>query len=165
MTPLIKAMSLGLAASVLLGSDAESQNHRSAQFEYHESYYEQGYHNARFRYHAPACERRRSGLGLGVALGGSPLLSANLGSGWTECDGRQFSYASSSAYAEHRTTYWENPETGRRGVVKPEERYRRGSRACFSGEAETYDHDGDYQRFEFESCQDGSGGWSFERRW
>ena len=165
MNAIVKALSLGLVVSALLGSAAESQNHRSAQFEYHESYYEQGYHNAHFRYHAPACERRRGGLGLGVSLGGSSLLSANLGSGWTECDRGQLSYASSSAYAERRTTYWENPETGRRGVVKPENRYRRGARACFSGEAETYDRNGDHQRFEFESCQDGSGGWSFERRW
>lgn len=165
MSKITQSFAVSLAAAFLFSVAAEAQNYSRAHVQYHESYYEQGYHTAQFRYHAPACERRRSGLGLGVSLGGSPLVSANLGSGWTQCDQGQFSYASSSAYTAHRTTYWENPRTGRRGVVKPEERYRRGARACFSGEAETYDRDGDYQRFEFESCEDGSGGWSFERRW
>ena len=165
MTFMIKIVTLGLAASALCGAAAQSQSYRSAQFEYHESYYEQGYQNARFRYHAPACEPRRGGLGIGLSLGGSTLVGAEIGRGWTQCDRSQFTYASSSAHAEYRPAYWENTRTGRRGVVKPEERYRRGGRTCFSGEAETYDRRGDYQRFAYESCQDGSGGWSFERRW
>ncbi|OLF78276.1 hypothetical protein AWH62_15690 [Maricaulis sp. W15] len=138
---------------------------QSASRDYHASYYEHGYDRHEFRYYREACQpQRRGGLGLGLSLGGAPVLSASVGSRWTECDRGQFSYAQYEAFDQRRAAYWHNPDSGRRGVVRPERHYRRHGQECASGHAEVYERDGDYQRFDFESCRDGSGHWRFEGR-
>tara|TARA_R110002072_G_scaffold54067_4_gene142083 strand:+ start:344 stop:886 length:543 start_codon:yes stop_codon:yes gene_type:complete len=131
---------------------------------FHPHYYERGYDHQRFAYYSPACERQSGGLDLGVGLGGAVQIDASLGRSWSQCDRDQFGHAYKAAYRGNHVSYWQNPETGRRGTVRPNERYRSRGRDCMSGEAETFDADGDYQRFAFESCRDGSGQWQFERR-
>lgn len=160
----LKPCLAALAVAACLPVAAEAQSHRSARFEYHESYYDHGYDRHEFRYYRDACRSRQSGgLGLGLGLGGATVLSANVGGhSWTECDRGQFAYAQSDAFEHRSVRYWHNPETGRRGVVRPDRHYRDRGRNCASGEAEVYDRDGDYQSFRFESCQDGSGHWRYE---
>ena len=162
---------IGLAACAAPVASAQSSwsfgysQGQSTGHEFHHSYYEHGYDRHEFRYRRDACQPRRSGgLGLGVGLGGAPVLTAQVGGHWTECDRGQFTYAQYEAFDHDRTAYWHNPDSGRRGVVRPERHYRRNGQACASGHAEVYDRDGDYQRFEFESCRDGSGRWQFEGR-
>lgn len=157
-----------LAAAGGLAGTAQAQGHHqsSARFEYHSSYYERGYDRHDFRYYRDACRTRSSGgVGLGLSLGGSELLGANVGgSTWTECDRGQFAYAQYDAFDHGRPAYWHNPDSGRRGVIKPGRRYHSHGRECASGEAEIYDSHGNYQSFGFESCRDGSGGWYYEGR-
>ncbi|WP_300540519.1 RT0821/Lpp0805 family surface protein [Maricaulis sp.] len=158
---------LGAFAVLAGGAAAQHYHHQSsARFEYHSSYYERGYHAHDFRYYRGACRTRSSGgLGLGLSLGGGEILSANIGGhSWTECDRGQFVYAQYDAFDHNRPTYWHNPDTGRRGVIRPDRRYHSHGRECASAHAEVYDRDGDYQSFGFESCRDGSGRWHYEGR-
>lgn len=155
---------LAVMAGMPAAAGAQGHHHSSARFEYHNSYYERGYHAHDFRYYRDACSVRSSGgLGLGLNLGGSALLSANVGgSSWTECDRGQFAFAQYDAFDHRRPVYWENPDSGRRGVIRPDRYYRAYGRECASGHAEVYGRDGDYQSFGFESCRDGSGRWHYE---
>lgn len=148
----------------LLLEHRQETRHHDAHRSFHPHYYERGYDRQRFTYYPPACERRTSGLGLGLSLGGIAQVNASLDRSWSQCDRDQFGYAYEEAYRGDHVSYWQNPETGRRGTIRPRDRYRSRGRDCLSGEAETFDADGDYQRFGFESCRDGSGQWQFERR-
>lgn len=145
---------------------SERGDHHSQRFEYHRNYHDRGYDESRFRYHRRACETRRSsGLGLGLQLGDTAILSANIGGvRMTDCDRRQFAYAHGSAFERGHAAYWRNPETGKRGVIRPGRHYRYRGQDCASGEAEIYDRNGDYQSFSFESCRDGSGQWRYVRQ-
>jgi surface antigen len=164
------ATSLGLANTAsaqglgLLLETRQDSAHHDSRDSFHRQYYQRGYDRQRFAYHPSACERRSSGIGLGIGLGGIAQIDASLGQSWTQCDRYQFSYAHEDAWSGGRVSYWQNPQTGRRGAIRPRDHYRARGRDCLSGEAETFDADGDYQRFAFESCRDGSGEWSFERR-
>ena len=159
------------AAPVILATPAVAQSSWSFEYSegqrtdrhYHPRYHENGYREAEFRYYRDACRSEGGGLlGLGVSVGGSPLLAASVGRSWSECDRSQFSYAHGVAFEHRRDSYWRNPETGRRGVIRPERYYRARGRDCASGHAEVYDRSGDYQSFSFESCREGSGYWRYE---
>jgi len=156
----------GAVAALTGGSAALAQGHHEARagVEYHNSYYERGYDRRDFRYYRDACRTRSSGgVGLGLSVGGSALLSADIGgSSWTECDRGQFAHAQYDAFDHDRPVYWHNPDSGRRGVIKPDRRYRDRGRECASAEAEVYDRNGDYRSFRFESCRDGDGRWHYE---
>ena len=166
------------AAAISLGSAIPAQaqglglrletgqhiRHHDARHSFHPHYYERGYDRQNFAYYPPACEGRAGELGLGLSVGGVAQIDTSISRGWSQCDRDQFGYAYEDAYRRDQVSYWQNPQTGRRGTIRPHDHYRSRGRDCLSGEVETFDSDGDYQRFGFESCRDGSGQWQFERR-
>ncbi len=153
----------------LLSGGAHAQAGQSTQFSYHHSYYEGGYDRRDYRYHRQACGTRSSG-GLGAVLGlGSVLdVSIQLGGRFSECDERQYAWASGWSAEYRETAYWQNPNTGARGAIYPRNYYRRGSQTCASFESESWSGYGDYDRGAFQMCRNSRGEWefagSYERR-
>ncbi|WP_109261736.1 hypothetical protein [Hyphobacterium indicum] len=153
-----------LPVAMFAGVPAEAQSGHSSHFSYHHSYHDRGYDHRSFRYNRQACETRTSGgLGLGAVLDAGPLLGVDvqLGGRFNDCDHRQYSWASGWSAESRSTTYWENPNSGARGVVRPRDYYDRGSRTCASFESESWSGYGDYDRGQFEMCRNHRGDWEF----
>lgn len=162
------ALAAALPLAVLATAGAEAQSGSSTRFSYHHSYYDRGYDRFDYRYQRRACETRSGGgLGIGAVLGGNSVLSASirLGGRFTECDERQYAWASAWSADHSQPAYWENPRTGARGAVHPRDYYRQGSRTCASFESESWSGHGDYDRGEFEMCRNGNGEWEFAGSW
>lgn len=150
---------------------AQAQSGHDTRFSYHQSYHDRGYDHQAFRYEQRACESRPAGgLGLGALLDAGTVLRVDvrLGGGFTECDNSQYAWASGWSAQSREAAYWQNPNSGARGVVRPDDYRRQGGRTCASFESESWSGDGAYDRGAFEMCQNHRGDWevsgAYERR-
>jgi surface antigen len=157
-------LAAALPMAMFASLPAEAQSGQSTRFSYHQSYHDHGYDRRAFRYNRRVCETRSSGgLGLGALLDAGPVVSVNvqLGGRFTECDHRQYAWASTWSAQSRNSAYWENPHSGARGVVRPRDYYDRGSRTCARFESESWSGYGEYDRGDFEMCRNHRGEWEF----